>query len=58
MNVHIQGNEQITHLLNEWYQEIRARHVDAAQLLKQEIENKIHNIEENQTILLYYSLLD
>ncbi|EOO24713.1 hypothetical protein ICM_06470 [Bacillus cereus BAG1X2-3] len=58
MNVHIQGNEQITHLLNEWYQEIRARHVDAAQLLKQEIENKIHDIEENQTILLYYSLLD
>ncbi|PGM87991.1 hypothetical protein CN959_31765, partial [Bacillus cereus] len=47
MNVHIQGNEQITHLLNQWYQEIRARHVDAAQLLKQEIENKIHNIEEN-----------
>lgn len=58
MNVQIKGNEQITHLLNEWYQEIRARHVDAAHLLKQEIENKIHDIEENQTILLYYSLLD
>ncbi|MEH7706444.1 hypothetical protein COF68_28075 [Bacillus toyonensis] len=57
MNVQLKGHEQINHLLNEWYQEIRARHVDAAQLLKQEIENKIQHIEENQTILLHYSLL-
>ncbi|PGE90668.1 RapH N-terminal domain-containing protein, partial [Bacillus toyonensis] len=56
MNVQLKGHKQINHLLNEWYQEIRARHVDAAQLLKQEIENKIQDIEENQTILLHYSL--
>lgn len=58
MNVQLKGHEQINYLLNEWYQEIRARHVDAAQLLKQEIENKIQDIEGNQNILLYYSLVN
>ncbi|MDM5188786.1 tetratricopeptide repeat protein [Bacillus sp. DX4.1] len=58
MNVSVKGNEQITRLLNEWYFEIRARHVTNAQRLKAEIDTMIHSIEEDQNLLLYYSLLD
>ena len=52
------GNEQITKMLNDWYIEIRARHIGKAHKLKLEIDQKIHNIEEDQNLLLYYSLLD
>lgn len=58
MNVSIKGNEQITHLLNDWYVEIRARRIGNAHRLKEEIDSKIHSIEEDQNLLLYYSLLD
>lgn len=54
----IKGNEQITKMLNDWYIEIRARHIGKAHKLKLEIDQKIHNIEEDQNLLLYYSLLD
>lgn len=58
MNVSVKGNEKITQLLNEWYIEIRARRIGQAHRLKEEIDNKINNIEEDQNLLLYYSLLD
>ncbi len=45
-------------MLNDWYIEIRARHIGKAHKLKLEIDQKIHNIEEDQNLLLYYSLLD
>ncbi|MED3463754.1 tetratricopeptide repeat protein [Bacillus thuringiensis] len=57
MNVQL-GNEQITKLLNDWYQEIRAQHIIKAKQLKQKIEKEINNIEEDQNLLLYYSLID
>ncbi|MCT4533641.1 tetratricopeptide repeat protein, partial [Bacillus thuringiensis] len=52
MNVQL-GNEQITKLLNDWYQEIRAQHIITAKQLKQKIEKEINNIEEDQYLLLY-----
>ncbi|WP_242267264.1 Rap family tetratricopeptide repeat protein [Bacillus cereus group sp. BfR-BA-01518] len=58
MKVQTQKNEQITQMLNDWYSEIRARHLGSAHRLKLEIDKKIHSIEEDQNLLLYYSLLD
>ncbi|MED1303813.1 hypothetical protein BK704_11695 [[Bacillus thuringiensis] serovar konkukian] len=57
-------NEKLTNLLNEWYIEIRARHVNNAQLLKEKIDDKINELEtvnedkETANLLLYYYLLD
>lgn len=58
MIVSVKENEQVTKMLNDWYIEIRARHVGKAHNLKLEIDQKIHNIEEDQNLLLYYALLD
>ncbi|EOO11278.1 Rap family tetratricopeptide repeat protein [Bacillus cereus] len=58
MNVSVKGNEKITQLLNEWYVEIRARRIGQAHRLKEEIDKQIDNVEEDQNLLLYYSLLD
>ncbi|PEV64063.1 MULTISPECIES: Rap family tetratricopeptide repeat protein [Bacillus cereus group] len=58
MNVSVKGNERVTQLLNEWYVEIRARRIGQAHRLKEEIDKQINNIEEDQNLLLYYSLLD
>ncbi|MGA4467100.1 tetratricopeptide repeat protein [Bacillus bombysepticus] len=58
MEVQTQRNEQITQMLNDWYSEIRAKHLGNAHRLKLEIDKKIHSIEEDQNLLLYYSLLD
>jgi response regulator aspartate phosphatase F len=58
MTVSVRGNEQITNLLNEWYVEIRSRHIAGAHRLKKDIDAKINDIEEDQNLLIYYSLLD
>ncbi|MDQ0174662.1 Rap family tetratricopeptide repeat protein [Bacillus chungangensis] len=52
------AKEDITKLLNDWYVEIRSHHVIKARKLKEEIDKKINNIEPDQEILIYYSLLD
>lgn len=49
---------EITQLLNDWYQEMRMQHVVKARKLKEKIDGKINRIEEDQDILIYYSLLD
>ncbi|MGI8214560.1 Rap family tetratricopeptide repeat protein [Bacillus cereus] len=58
MTVSIRGNNEITKLLNKWYIEIRSRRIGNAHHLKEIINSKIHDIEEDQNLLLYYSLLD
>lgn len=58
MNVQLQGNEQLTELLNEWYLQIRSRHREDSKRLKKEIKKQINNLKENQNLLFYYSLLD
>ncbi|MBY7121471.1 tetratricopeptide repeat protein [Bacillus sp. 16GRE42] len=58
-------SEQITQLLNEWYIEIRSRHINNATRLKEQIDIKINELKttsqeigQDQNLLLYYSLLD
>lgn len=58
MDVLIKGNEQISKLLNEWYQEIRSRNIDNAHCLKEEINSIIHTNEADPKLSLYYYLLD
>lgn len=58
MNVQLKGNEQLTELLNEWYLQIRSRNSGNANRLKKEIESQISNIQNNQDLLFYYSLLN
>ncbi|EPZ0458070.1 hypothetical protein [Bacillus cereus group sp. BfR-BA-01489] len=58
MNVQMKGNEQISKLLNDWYQAILQHQNVQATNLKQEVEDKLSSIKEDKNLLLYYSLLD
>ncbi|AJQ62551.1 tetratricopeptide repeat protein [Bacillus thuringiensis] len=58
MNVQTVSKGEITNLLNNWYQSIISQHVLKSTNYKNEIDSKIHQIEEDQNILIYYSLLD
>lgn len=58
-------NEQTTKLLNEWYQTMLSQQYVKATKLKEEIDEKISILKEeenenqqDQNLLLYYSLLD
>ncbi|PEI80309.1 aspartate phosphatase [Bacillus pseudomycoides] len=50
--------EPITSLLNNWYDAIRSQNTDLALEIRNKVKEKIDRIEENQNILLYYSLLE
>ncbi|MFC3783132.1 Rap family tetratricopeptide repeat protein [Bacillus chungangensis] len=58
MSVEVITKEDITKLLNDWYVEMCSHHVIKARKLKEEIDKKINNIEPDQEILIYYSLLE
>ncbi|ENQ3107244.1 hypothetical protein ACEOWJ_003320 [Bacillus cereus] len=58
MNVQAKRNEKLNKLLNAWYEEIRLYHVKEAKQLKVRIEENLQEIEKNQYLSLYYSLLD
>ncbi|PFJ09337.1 hypothetical protein COD67_04725 [Bacillus cereus] len=65
MNISLQGNEQVTKLLNDWYHAMLQQQVLKATNLKREIDEQINVLKEeenteqqNQNLLLYYSLLD
>ncbi|KEK23545.1 histidine kinase [Bacillus gaemokensis] len=58
MNIQIKGNEQVTQLLNEWYVEIRSRHLEKATNLKQQVGIKVNEIKESSELLQHYLLLD
>ncbi|EOW9526904.1 tetratricopeptide repeat protein [Bacillus cytotoxicus] len=58
-------NDRVTKLLNDWYVEIRSRHIAKAHSMKEQIDSLIQELKEekqeslqNQDLLLYYSLLD
>lgn len=57
MGATVKENELIANLLNDWYVEIRARHINNARLLKNEIDEKIKRVDD-QSLLLYHSLLE
>lgn len=44
--------------MNEWYSMIRENKVTDAEFLKAEIQREIDEMEEDQTVLAYYSLID
>ncbi|SFI73682.1 MULTISPECIES: tetratricopeptide repeat protein [unclassified Bacillus (in: firmicutes)] len=50
--------EQITSLLNNWYDAIRSQNTVLALEIRNDVNKKIDRIEENQNILLYYFLLE
>lgn len=58
MNVHVKGNEQLIQNLNEWYFKIRARDLDEAIYLKDEIDLVINDFKEDQNLMLHYYLMD
>lgn len=58
MTVPVISSAYITNLLNEWYQAIRSQHVNEAEGVKRKVEAKLAYMEEDQNVLLYYSLLD
>ncbi|MCI0766825.1 Rap family tetratricopeptide repeat protein [Bacillus sp. TL12] len=58
MSAHVITKEQIKHSLDAWYQSMLQQQVEKATRLKEEIDGKIANIEEDQNLLLYYALLD
>ncbi|ADV96245.1 Response regulator aspartate phosphatase A [Bacillus subtilis] len=44
--------------INEWYTHIRQFHVAEAERVKLEVEREIEDMEEDQDLLLYYSLME
>lgn len=44
--------------INEWYTHIRQFHVLEAERVKREVEREIEDMEEDQDLLLYYSLME
>ncbi|MFN2746905.1 tetratricopeptide repeat protein [Bacillus sp. z60-18] len=51
-------SEFVAAKLNDWYNAIRKNQVAASESLKAEILNDFQDMEENQDVLLYYSLLE
>ncbi|MBW3496551.1 tetratricopeptide repeat protein [Bacillus sp. FDAARGOS_1420] len=65
MSVSVKTNEQLTSLLNEWYQSMLSQQVLKATNLKKKIDKKISTLSternqyrQDQNLLLYYSLLE
>lgn len=58
MSVLLKGHEQIVNELNILYQVMVAEQLIEAKQLKEKIEKQINKIEADQTLSLYYSLLN
>ncbi|MEH6933776.1 hypothetical protein [Bacillus sp. JJ783] len=51
-------NDQIMELLNDWYQTMLKQQLHKAKELKMQIDSKMKNVEDDQNLSLYYSLLE
>lgn len=52
------GNEKITKLMNDWYKAMRSQKLLKAKNLRSDVEKLIDEMEQDQTLLIYYSLLE
>lgn len=52
------AHQEIANDLNEWYKSIKQRDKSKATQLHQEISDRLPNMSENQTVLLYYNLIE
>lgn len=52
------ASSEVGHLINQWYGYIRSFSIPDSEYLKKEIENKLDQMEEDQDLLLYYSLME
>ncbi|MDQ0269759.1 Rap family tetratricopeptide repeat protein [Cytobacillus purgationiresistens] len=50
--------EHVVNRLNAWYISIKKRNIEEAITLRKEIKNSFDDMEENQDVLLYFSLVD
>jgi response regulator aspartate phosphatase C len=50
--------EVVGKTLNEWYKVIKQNNIVKAESMKKEIQKTLSEMEENQTVLLYYNLID
>ncbi|NPC92876.1 tetratricopeptide repeat protein [Bacillus sp. WMMC1349] len=51
-------SESVASKMNEWYSMIRRNNVTEAEFLKAEIQKDIEEMEEDQTVIEYYLLID
>ncbi|MEC2292737.1 response regulator aspartate phosphatase [Bacillus licheniformis] len=50
--------EEVGQAINDWYKVIKQHDFSKAAAMREEIENKLPNMAENQTVLLYFNLID
>lgn len=50
--------EEVAHVINDWYKVIRQHNFSKAAAMREEIENMLPNMAENQNVLLYFNLID
>lgn len=49
---------EVANTLTRWYDSIKERNLVESEQLKEEVEQQITDMEKNQDVLLYYSLID
>ncbi|MED3645466.1 aspartate phosphatase [Halalkalibacterium halodurans] len=52
------ASSEVVNKLNDWYDVIKQQDVDEAAKLRSEAESLIKEMEEDQSVLLYYNLID
>jgi len=50
--------EEVGQAINDWYKAIKQHDFSKAADMREEIENTLPNMAENQTVLLYFNLID
>ncbi|PRT15147.1 hypothetical protein C6353_21240 [Bacillus toyonensis] len=58
MTVQEKSNKQLIELLHEWYEEIRLYHVKEAKQIYLQVKERLKEIETDQYVSFYYSLLN
>lgn len=52
------SSSEVGNKINEWYGYIRTFSIPDAEVLKYEIKDQLDQMEEDQDLLLYYSLME